>query len=192
MEQVAYCPAIVVPGMDFSNDLLLLRRLFSYLDAHLSRLDSPNFHQIPINAPKGPFSNQRRDGYMQRKDTLTERTIGILIAESSDGAVIEMIIKAATDADAKVKIVPQKVRGAKLVDGSILAVDKQLAGMPSALLDAVAFVLSGEGAKVLSKESAAVDFVRDAFNHLKAIAVDESGKAFLKQRMPGRTQGLWI
>ena len=50
-EQVAYCPSHVVPGIDFSNDPLLQGRLFSYLDTQLSRLGSPNFHQIPINAP---------------------------------------------------------------------------------------------------------------------------------------------
>ena len=64
-EQVAYCPANIVPGIDFSNDPLLQGRLFSYLDTQLSRLGSPNFHQIPINAPKCPFGNQQRDGHMQ-------------------------------------------------------------------------------------------------------------------------------
>ena len=64
-EQVAYCPANVVPGIDFSNDPLLQGRLFSYLDTQLSRLGSPNFHQIPVNAPKCPFANLQRDGHMQ-------------------------------------------------------------------------------------------------------------------------------
>ena len=64
-EQVAFCPANIVPGMDFSNDPLLQGRLFSYLDTQLSRLGSPNFHQIPINAPKCPFANDQRDAHMQ-------------------------------------------------------------------------------------------------------------------------------
>jgi catalase len=64
-EQVAYCPANIVPGIDFSNDPLLQGRLFSYLDTQLSRLGSANFHQIPVNAPKCPFTNQQRDGHMQ-------------------------------------------------------------------------------------------------------------------------------
>ena len=53
------------PGIDFSNDPLLQGRLFSYLDTQLSRLGSPNFAQIPINAPKCPFANMQRDGHMQ-------------------------------------------------------------------------------------------------------------------------------
>jgi catalase len=64
-EQVAYCPGNIVPGIDFSNDPLLQGRLFSYIDTQLSRLGSPNFHQIPINAPKCPFGNLQRDGHMQ-------------------------------------------------------------------------------------------------------------------------------
>ncbi|MHB1398190.1 MAG: catalase [Trichloromonadaceae bacterium] len=316
-EQVAYCPGNIVPGIDFSNDPLLQGRLFSYIDTQLSRLGSPNFHQIPINAPKCPFGNLQRDGHMQMapqagrvnyepnslsenspredpakgfksaritetgeksriraesfadhysqarqfyisqtaheqahlasalvfelskvehlhvrqamvghlrhidedlagrvakglalenmpdapeaavpiqmlepspalqligkmKDTLMGRAVGILIADGSDGAVIKNIKKAATDAGAAVKIVAPKVGGAKLADGSMLAADGQLAGTPSVLFDAVAVILSDEGAQALSKESAAIDFVRDAFGHLKAIAVDQGGRDLLK------------
>lgn len=316
-EQVAYCPGNIVPGIDFSNDPLLQGRLFSYIDTQLSRLGSPNFHQIPINAPKCPFGNHQRDGHMQMtqpagrvayepnslsedspretpakgfhsvavtetgeksriraesfadhysqarqfylsqtayeqahiasalvfelskvehihvrkamvghlrhieedlarrvaaglafdkmpgapvaaapvqkmdlspalqiigkmKDTLIGRTIGILIADGSDGAVIKKIKKAAADAGAAVKIVAPKVGGVKLADGSILAADGQLAGTPSVLFDAVAVILSDEGVKALSMESAAIDFVRDAFGHLKAIAADKGGQVLLK------------
>ncbi len=108
------------------------------------------------------------------------RAIGILIADGSSGTAIKKIKKAATDAGASVKIIAPKVGGAKLADGSMLAADGQLAGTPSVLFDAVALVLSDEGAKALSMEGAAIDFVRDAFGHLKAIAVDKGGLALLK------------
>jgi len=62
-EQIAFCPANVVPGIDFSNDLLLQGRLFSYLDTQLIRLGGPNFHEIPINRPLVPISNNQREGY---------------------------------------------------------------------------------------------------------------------------------
>ncbi|KMS58154.1 catalase [Sphingobium cupriresistens LL01] len=64
-EQVAFCPANIVPGVDFSNDPLLQGRLFSYLDTQKSRLGTANFHQIPVNAPRCPFKNFQRDGQMQ-------------------------------------------------------------------------------------------------------------------------------
>ena len=326
-EQVAYCPSHILPGMDFSNDPLLQGRLLSYHDTQILRLGSPNFHQIPINAPKCPFSNQQRDGHMQMeqpvgrvayepnslsenspretpthgfhsaavtetgekgriraesfsdhysqarqfyhsqsvyeqahiasalvfelskvehlhirqaivghlrhieedlakrvanglafdkmpdkpataasvqelkpspalqiigkmKDTLMGRSIGILIADGSDGIVIKKIKKAAIDAGATVKIIAPKVGGAKLADGSILAADRQLAGTPSVLFDAVAVILSDEGVKSLSMESSAIDFVRDAFGHLKAIAVDKGGQTLLKIANVGQDAGV--
>ena len=64
-EQVAFCTANVVPGIDFSNDPLLQGRNHSYLDTQLTRLGGPNFHQIPINAPRCPMANFQRDGHMQ-------------------------------------------------------------------------------------------------------------------------------
>ena len=124
------------------------------------------------------------------KDTLKGRAVGILIANGSNGAVIEKVKKAALDAGAAVKIIAPKVGGAKLGDGSKMAADGQLAGTPSVLFDAVAVILSGEGARAMSKESAAIDFVRDAFGHLKAIAVDEGGKALLKVANVGQDAGV--
>ena len=68
-EQVAFCPAHIVPGIDFSNDPLLQGRLFSYTDTQLSRLGGPNFHEIPINRPVCPFHNNQRDAmHRQRID----------------------------------------------------------------------------------------------------------------------------
>jgi catalase len=314
-EQVAFCPSHLVPGLDFSNDPLLQGRLFSYLDTQLSRLGSPNFHQLPVNAPKCPFANQQRDGHMQMakpkgrvayepssldpqspretpqgfrsaateddgkkgrirpesfsdhysqarlfyrsqveaeqahiasalvfelskvehphiraamvghfrnidkslaqrvadglglsalpdapkpaspvkdqplspalrtigkmKDTLEGRAVGILVADGSDATLIKSVTKAATAAGATVKIVARKVGGALLSDRTQLAAHGQLAGTPAVVFDAVAVILSAASAQALAKDGAAVDFVRDAFGHLKAIAVDDGGLALL-------------
>ncbi|KWS05583.1 Catalase [Lysobacter capsici AZ78] len=315
-EQVAFCPSHILPGMDFSNDPLLQGRLFSYLDTQLSRLGSPNFHQLPINAPKCPFANQQRDGHMQMqvpkgrvnyepssleptspretpagfrsaavagddgvksriraesfadhysqarlfyrsqtvpeqahmasalvfelskvatahvreaivghlrhidadlakrvanglgldqlppappaavepvdmppspmlqligkmKDTLTGRCVGILIDEGSDAATLKALRKAVEAAGARVKIVAPKLGGAKLSDGKQQPADGQLAGTPSLVFDAVALVLSPAAGKRLASEAAAIDFVRDAFGHLKAIALDDGARQVL-------------
>ncbi|HEX5803848.1 MAG TPA: catalase, partial [Azospira sp.] len=61
-EQVAFCTAHVVPGIDFSNDPLLAGRIHSYVDTQISRLGGANFHEIPINAPLAPIHNNQRDG----------------------------------------------------------------------------------------------------------------------------------
>jgi catalase len=316
-EQVAYCPANIVPGIDFSNDPLLQGRLFSYLDTQLLRLGSPNFNQIPVNAPKCPFANLQRDGKMQMmqpkgrvnyepnslsqdsprempdgfhsvasqesgeksriraesfadhysqarmfyrsqtpfeqahvasalvfelskvdhlhirqalvghlrnidedlakrvadglalqtmpnapqpaapvqdlkpspalqtigktKNTLEGRTVGILIADGSDGDVVTALNDAAVRAGASVKIVAPKVGGAKMADGSMMEAHGQLAGTPSVIFDAVAVILSDAGATMLCKESAAIEFVQNAFGHLKAIAIDKGGQTLLQK-----------
>lgn len=63
-EQVAFCTANIVPGVDFTNDPLLQGRNFSYLDTQIKRLGGPNFTHIPINAPKCPFHHFQQDGHM--------------------------------------------------------------------------------------------------------------------------------
>ena len=306
-EQVAFCPANVVPGIDFSNDPLLQGRLFSYLDTQLSRLGGPNFHQIPINAPKCPFANHQRDGHMQMqvpkgrvayepssldpesprasrdmgfksfaeqpddgakgrirassfadhysqprmffnsqskleqahiasalvfelskvaaahvretvvsqlrnideslaqrvadglgmarmppaavaaapvidlapspalaiiakaKLTLRGRCVAILVADGTDMKQVNAIRAAARKAGAQVKLVAPKL-SIKAGGGKRVDVDGQLAGTPSCQFDAVASVLMPEAAEMLSRDGAAVDWFRDAFGHLKAIA----------------------
>ncbi|MBQ0919898.1 catalase [Hydrogenophaga aromaticivorans] len=61
-EQVAFCTAHVVPGIDFSNDPLLAGRIHSYIDTQITRLGGANFHEIPINAPLAAPHNHQRDG----------------------------------------------------------------------------------------------------------------------------------
>ena len=61
-EQVAFCIAHLVPGIDFTNDPLLQGRIHSYIDTQLTRLGGPNFHEIPINSPVAQVHNNQRDG----------------------------------------------------------------------------------------------------------------------------------
>ena len=64
IEQLAFSPGHLIPGIEASNDKMLQGRLFSYPDTHRHRL-GPNYQQIPVNRPKcsRPF-NQQRDGAM--------------------------------------------------------------------------------------------------------------------------------
>jgi catalase len=64
VEQAAFNPANVVPGISFSPDKMLQGRLFSYGDAQRYRL-SLNFNQIPVNAPRCPVHSYHRDGTMR-------------------------------------------------------------------------------------------------------------------------------
>lgn len=315
-EQVAFCPANVPPGIDFSNDPLLQGRLFSYLDTQLSRLGGPNFAQIPINAPKCPFAHHQRDGHMQMqvpkgrvayepsslqsdsprasfaqgarafaemangskgrvrpesfadhysqarmfyrsqseveqshiasalvfelskvqtphvrsamvshlrvideklgqrvaaglglspapdaatpavpvidldlspatriidrmKLTLEGRCIAILVDEGSSAETVAALRKALEAEKATVKIIAPRIDGIKLSDGKTIHVDGQLAGSPSAQFDAVASIIALESGKRLSKDTAAQNWFRDAFGHLKAIAACKGTQAIL-------------
>ena len=62
-EQVAFCIAHLVPGLDFTNDPLMQGRIHSYVDTQLTRLGGPNFHEIPINASVAQVHNNQRDGF---------------------------------------------------------------------------------------------------------------------------------
>ena len=322
-EQVAYCPANIVPGIDFTNDPLLQGRLFSYLDTQKSRLGTANFHQIPVNAPKCPFANLQRDGMMQTmvpkgranyepnsldkagedagprecpvtgftslrgraeheeqgpklrvrpelfadhysqgrmffnslteneqahlisalvfelskvtlahvqkkvianlrniseglasraskglgidlpaktpsaaevkdlepspalsiqknmKETLKGRCVAILINDGSDAGKINSLKTEVEKAGAVVKLVAPKLNGIKLSDGTKINADGQLAGTPSLVFDAVAVILSAEGAKALLNEAAAIGWLMDAYGHLKAIGYNADAKPLL-------------
>ncbi len=64
VEQAAFCPASIVPGIEFSADKLLQGRTFSYTDTQRYRLGA-NYLQLPTNRPKVPVNNNQRDGAMQ-------------------------------------------------------------------------------------------------------------------------------
>ena len=117
------------------------------------------------------------------KETLEGRTVAILVSDGSDAKVVDDVRADVLEAGGHPVVVAPKVGGAKAADGSTIKADKQLAGAPSVLFDAVAFVLSPDGASMLTKEAVAVQFVMDAFGHLKAIGASDGAKALLDKAM---------
>jgi catalase len=112
-------------------------------------------------------------------DTLKGRMVGVLVADGSDGSLIASLTKGVEAAGGRVQLIAPKVGGVRLADGSMLKPDRQLAGSPSVLFDAVALLLSEDGSQALLTEAAAIDFVRDAFGHLKAIGHTEGAAPLL-------------
>ena len=109
---------------------------------------------------------------------LKGRKVAILFDEASDMAEIDAVMAAVTKAGGSVFTVAPKVGGLKLKGGTLKA-DGQLAGSPSVLFDAVALVLAPEAAAKLCKEGAAVQFVMDAFGHVKTIGHNPGAQALL-------------
>ncbi|QNL49575.1 catalase [Olivibacter sp. SDN3] len=111
-EQVAFHPGHLVPGIDFTNDPLLQGRLFSYTDTQLSRLGSPNFHEIPINRSTAPVHNNQRDGHMRQ--TINKGVTSYQPNSIGGGCPYQAMI-----ADGGFSSYPEKVDAHKVRDRSV-------------------------------------------------------------------------
>ncbi|WP_419870863.1 catalase [Chryseobacterium sp. CT-SW4] len=107
-EQVAFHPGHLVPGIDFSNDPLLQGRLFSYTDTQLSRLGSPNFHEIPINRSINTVHNNQRDGHMRQQ--IVKGKVSYEPNSIAQGCPFQSMIKDGGFASHQEKVSGQKVR----------------------------------------------------------------------------------
>ncbi|BBD96977.1 catalase HPII [Sphingobium amiense] len=103
------------------------------------------------------------------KQVLEGRVIGVLIADGTEADELKSLVAAIIKAKAKAVLVAPKIGGVTLSDGSRQKADGQLAGSPSQIFDAVALVLSAGGCSALVNQSAVVQWVVDAFAHLKAV-----------------------
>lgn len=103
IEQAAFSPSNVVPGIGFSPDKVLQARLFSYADAHRYRLGT-HYEALPVNAPKCPVHHYHKDGSMRffKNDTgnpdayYEPNSFG---GPQQDNSVAEPPLKIAGDAD---------------------------------------------------------------------------------------------
>ena len=101
--------------------------------------------------------------------TIKGRRIGVLVSDGSDAALVQALRTAVEKAGARLMVVAPKVGGAKAKGGGLIEADKALASGPSLFFDAVVVAVSKEGAGRLAAEGAGVDWVRNAFGHLKFI-----------------------
>ncbi len=113
------------------------------------------------------------------KHSLEGKTIGILIAEGTDVAALAKLTDAIAAEKGHALLIAPKVGKVPLSDGSAVAADAQLFGQPSVTVDACAVILSADATAKLRKEAAAVQWVMDAFGHLKAIGANEEARPLL-------------
>jgi catalase len=102
-------------------------------------------------------------------ETFSGRKLGILVSDGASAKVVKALVDAVASMGAIYEIVSPKIAGATLDDGEIVEGKQKIDGGPSVLYDAVALVLSAEGAKMLAEDKPAKDFVSDAFAHCKFI-----------------------
>ncbi len=113
------------------------------------------------------------------KHTLEGRTVGILFADGTDREEFQTTIAAVKAAGGHPLTIAPKVGAVPLSDGTTVQADAQLFGQPSVTVDACAVILAAPACAKLVKEGAAVQWVMDAFGHLKAIGHNDAAKPLL-------------
>jgi catalase len=109
------------------------------------------------------------------------RKLGILITDDADAAIFNALRAAIEAAGAVVEIIAPKIGGATLDDGTLIPAQQKIDGGPSVLYDAVALIVSEDGAALLEKDAPTRDFIADAFAHCKLIAYTEAAQPLLEK-----------
>jgi len=107
------------------------------------------------------------------------RKLGVLVSDGADAKLLAALEQGVKEQGGVVELVAPVVGGFKASDGKLRPAKQKVNGGPSVLYDAVAILLSAEGAKLLSREATARDFVADAFAHAKFIAFTDAAKPLL-------------
>ena len=119
----------------------------------------------PIDLPPSPALSL----IAKATRTLKGRKVAILVSDGSDPALVTGLRAALDKEGAALAVVAPRIGGAKGKGGQVIAADHALTAAPSIFFDAVVVAPSSEGVAALVREAAAVDWVRDAFGHLKVI-----------------------
>jgi len=114
-------------------------------------------------------------------ESFAGRKVGALVTDGVDGALVDALKKQLEKEGAMLEIIAPTIGGVKTSQGEALAADHKIGGGPSVLFDAVAILPSKEGAASLLKNAAAVEFVADAFGHLKFIAWTQGAAPLLRK-----------
>ena len=113
-------------------------------------------------------------------DSFAGRRIGVLVSKGADAKTLRSLQRAAEREGAELQLVGPKRAGVADSEGNDLTIAEQVDGGPSVLFDAVAIVLSADGADALAANPAARDFVSDAHAHCKFIACGPNAEVLLE------------
>ncbi|MBZ7927675.1 catalase (plasmid) [Ensifer adhaerens] len=109
------------------------------------------------------------------------RKVGVLVTAGADAGLLNALQAEIEKEGAVMEVIAPKVGGVAAADGTLVKGKHMIDGGPSVLFDAIALVVSQEGADRLQKEAAARDFVADAFAHCKFIAFSPEAQLLLSQ-----------
>lgn len=88
IEQLAFSPSNIIPGIGFSPDRMLQARIFAYADAHRHRIGT-HYEALPVNAPRCPVHHYHKDGAMRFFDNNTEHPDAYYEPNSFSGPVAD-------------------------------------------------------------------------------------------------------
>jgi catalase len=114
-------------------------------------------------------------------ESFAGRKVGVLVSPGVDAALLKKLLAAIENEGAVMEVIAPNVGGVEAGDGSWIEAKHMIDGGPSVLFDAVALILSEEGAERLTGEAAARDFVADAFAHCKFIGFTTSAVPLLQK-----------
>jgi catalase len=140
----------------------------------------------PIDLPPSPALSL----LAKAPKTLKGRKVAVLIGDGSDPALINALRAALEKEGAQLAVVAAKIGGTKGKSGQSIHVDHALSGAPSIFFDAVALAPSAAATTMLARQAAAIDWVRDAFGHLKVIGHVTAATPLLERAGIGRDSGV--
>ncbi len=117
--------------------------------------------------------------------SLAGRKIGVLLSDGASAEVFNAVTAAADMNGVVVEVIAPMIDGVELDDGTWVKAHYKIDGGPSVLFDAVAVLLSAEGASLLDKKAAARDFIADAFAHMKYIGYSPEALPLLEKASGG-------
>jgi catalase len=142
-------------------------------------------HIVPARKPFDMKVSPALSLIKKAAPTLKGRKVGVLVTDGVDQALLSTLRKALDKEGAGLAVIAPKAGGVTSNAGKRVAADHALSAAPSIFFDAVVMLTSVEGAAALVKEAAAIDWLRDAFGHLKVIGhVGTSVPVFSKAAIP--------
>ena len=117
---------------------------------------------------------------MRGPKTFEGRKLGILATDGADAALFAALTEAVTKAGGVFEVIAPKIAGVTLSNGELALAKHKIDGGPSVLFDAIALLVSTDGAAMLAKDKPSKDFVSDAFAHCKFMAFSQDALALLE------------
>ena len=126
--------------------------------------------RVPVGDPQ---PSRALSQYSVAPESLSGKKIGLLTTDQVDASLYNALVKLAKDEKATLEVIAPNIGPIKTNQGKEIVPDHFLAGAPSVLFDCVVVAPAAQHVQSLSAEAAAIDWIRDAFSHLKVVGFSD-------------------